>query len=75
MVGKLSAAAQIRTSHFGFRNITDYEAYIISIHEGYDAEDSIFNGYVYKINTLQYNIVIGSQCGNGCDFKHDIIEY
>ena len=50
----------------------DYEAYINAIDEGYDA---IFNGYIYKINTPQFNKVNRSQNGNGCDFKHEIIEY
>ena len=52
MVGKLSVGDQIRTTHIRFRNITDYEAYINSIDEGCDAEDAIFNGYIYKSNTL-----------------------
>ena len=75
MVGKLSVGDQIRMTHIRFRNITDYEAYIISIDEGYDGEDAIFNGYFYKINTPQINSVIRSQYGNGCDFKHEITEY
>ena len=29
----------------------DFEAYINSIDEGYDADDCIFNGYIYKIDT------------------------
>ena len=37
--------------------------------------DAIFNGYIYKFNTPQFNLVNRSQCGNGCDFKHEIFEY
>ena len=48
--------------------------YINAIDEGYDAEDAIFNDYVYKINTPQFNKVNRSQYGKGCDFKHEIIE-
>ena len=55
MVGRLKIGDQIRTNDNRFRNITDYEAYINSIDEGYDAEDAIFNGYIYKINTPQFN--------------------
>ena len=29
----------------------------------------------YKINTPQFSLVIRSQYGNGCDFKHEIIAY
>ena len=46
MVGKLSEGDQNRTTHIRFRIIADYEAYIISIDEGFDAKDSIFNGYI-----------------------------
>ena len=31
--------------------------FINSIDEGYDAEDAIFNGFIYKINTPQINLV------------------
>ena len=75
MVGNLKVGDQIRPTNFRFRNIDDYEAYINAIDEGHDAEDAIFNGYIYKINTFQFNKVDRSQCGNGCDFKHEIIEY
>ena len=53
----------------------DFKAYINAIGEGYDAEDGIFVGYIYKINTPQFNKVNRSQSGNACDFKHEIIEY
>ena len=55
MVGNLKVGDQIRQTIIGFRNMDDYESYISSIDEGYDAEDVIFNGHFYKINTLQFN--------------------
>ena len=75
MTGKLKIGDQFRETHTRFRNISDYEAYINSIDEGYDAEDAIFNGYIYEINTRQFKLVNRSQYGNGCDFKHEFIEY
>ena len=77
MVGNLKVGDQIRQTHIRFRKINDYEAYINSIDEGYDAEDSISNGYIYKINTPQFNKVNRSQYGNGCRCSFDkiIIEY
>ena len=48
MVGSLKVADQTRQTHNSFRNVTEYEVYIISIDEGYDAEDSFFNEYTYK---------------------------
>ena len=44
MVGNLKVGDQIRQTHTRFRNIADYEAYINSIDERYDAEDAFFKG-------------------------------
>ena len=74
MLGNISVGDRIRTTHIRFRIITDYEAYINSIDEGHDAENSIFNGYIYKNNTPQFTLVIRSQYGNACDFNHENIE-
>ena len=75
MVGNLKVGDQIRQTHIRFRNISDYEAYINAIDQDYESEDSIFKGYLYKIDTPQFNLVHRSQYGNVCDFKHEIIEY
>ena len=69
MVGSSKVGDQNHQTHIRFRNISNYEAYINSIDEGYDAKNVTFNGYIYKINTPQFNLVIRSQYGNGCDFK------
>ena len=75
MIGKLSIGDRLRTTHIRFRNITDYERYINAIDQDYDSDDTIFNGFIYKIDTPQFNLVNRSQYGNGCDFKHENIEY
>ena len=72
---EVSVGDQIREPHIRFRNFTDYEAYIKSIDDGYDAEDAIFVGYIYKTNTLQFKLVNRNLDGNGCDFKRKIIDY
>ena len=46
MVGNLKVGDQIRQTHIRFRNMDDFESYINSIDERYDAEDCIFNGYI-----------------------------
>ena len=74
MVGSLKVGDQIRQTRSRFRNIAEYEAYIISIDQDYDSEDAIFNGYLYKINTPPFDKVNRSQYGNSCDSKHEIIE-
>ena len=75
MVGNLKVGDQIRQTNIRIRNMDDFEAYIIAIDEGYDAEDAIFNSYIYKINTPQFNKVNRSQNGNGCRFDKIIVEY
>ena len=75
MVGNLKVGDQIRQTQIIFRNNDDYEAHINAIDEGFVAEVSIFNGYLYKIDTPHFNLVNRSQYGNGCDFKHEIIDY
>ena len=74
MVGTLKVGDQIRQTQTRSRKFTDNEAYFISLDEVYDAEDSFFNDFIYKIITLQFNLVKRSQYGNGCEFKHGIIE-
>ena len=75
MIGNLKVGDQIRQTHIRFRNTNYYEAYINSIDQDYDSEDAIFNGYIYKLNTPQFNKVNRSQYGNGCSFDKIIIEY
>ena len=52
-----------------------FETYFNAIDESYDAEDAIFNGYNYKLDTPQFKKVNRSQYGNGCDFKHENFDY
>ena len=75
MVGNLKVGDQVRQTHIRFTNFDDFEAYINAIDESYDAEDAIFNGYFHKLNTPQFDKTNRSQYGNGCDFKHEVIEY
>ena len=75
MDGDLKVGDQIRQTVTRFKNMDNFEAYINSIDQDYDSEDAIFNGYIYKLDTSQFNKINRSQYGNGCDFKHEIIEY
>ena len=74
MIGNLNVGNQIRKTHIRFRNIIDYEAYINAIDQDYDADDAIFKGYIYKIDTPQFNLVNRSQYGDGCSFDKIIVE-
>ena len=46
MLGNLKIGHQIRETCIRFRNINDYEAYINTINQYYDSEDTIFAGYI-----------------------------
>ena len=75
LIGNLKVNDQTKQIHIRYKNMDAFESYINKIDDGYDADDSIFNGYIYKIDTPIFNKVNRSQYGNGCDFKHEIIEY
>ena len=75
MVGNLSIIDQTRGTHIRFRNMDYFESNIIAIDEGSGGEDALFNGYIHKINTLQFNSVSRFQYGKSFDFQHQIIEY
>ena len=44
MVDKLSLEDQIRGTQVKFRNMDDFESYVIVIDGGYEAEDASFDG-------------------------------
>ena len=75
LVGILKVGDQVRQTHSRFKNMDSVESYINSIDVDYNADDCIFNGYIYKIDTPIFNKVKRSQYGNGCSFDKTIIEY
>ena len=71
LVGEIEQKTNIR-----FKNVDDFESYINAIYNsGYDSEDVIFTGWLYKLNTPEFKKVNRSQYGRGTDFKQDIVEY
>ena len=71
-VGKMSVGDQIKDTHITFRNFTDCESYMNAFDEGYVAEDAIFSGCIYKIESPQFNLVNRSQYCYGSGLKHEI---
>ena len=61
MDGDLKIGDQIRQTVTRFKNMDNFEGYINSIDRDYDSEDAIFNGYIYKLDTPQFNKVNRSQ--------------
>ena len=70
LVGEIEQKTNIR-----FKNVDDFENYINAIdNSGYDSDDVIFTGWLFKLNTREFKKVNRSQYGRGTDFKQDIVE-
>ena len=53
----------------------DFESFINAIDIDHDGEDVTFTGYVYKLNTTQFNVVTRSAYGRGTNYMQEIVEY
>ena len=58
-----------------FKNIEDFESYINAIDIDYDSEDVTFTGYLYKLDTPQFQVVKRSAYGRGTIYMQEIVEY
>ena len=59
-----------------FKNVKDFETYKnAKDNGGYDSDDAVFTGWLYKLNSPQFNKVYRSQYGRGIDSKQDIVGY
>ena len=75
IIGSLLVGEVEQKTNIRFKNV-DFENYINAIdNSGYDSEDVIFTGWLYKLNTPEVKKVNRSQYGRGTDFKQDIVEY
>ena len=71
LVGEVEQKTNIR-----FKIVDDFESYINATdNSGYDSEDAIFTGWLYKLNTPEFKKVNRSQYGRGTDLKQDFVEY
>ena len=59
-------------TNFTFRNMDDFESYINAIDFDYDSGVLTFTGYVYKLNTPQFNVVNGSAYAEGTNYGQEI---
>ena len=75
MVGTLVIGNNLRNTHFRFTKTNEYEAHSKSIDQGYDSVDSLFNGFIYILKTPELNRVNRKEYENGCDFKHEFVEF
>ena len=58
-----------------YRNMDDFESNLNAIDIDYDSEDVTFTGYIYKLNTPQFNVVRRSAYGRGTNYMQKIVEY
>ena len=76
LIGSMLIGEGEEKTNIRFKNVDDFENYINAIDNiGYDSEDVIFTGWLYKLNTPEFKKVNRSQFGRGKDFKQDIVEY
>ena len=52
----------------GFKKMDSFEKNINKIDVDYDIEDATFTGYLFKTNTLQFNVVRRSAYGKGTSY-------
>ena len=52
-----------------------FESYINAIDIDYDSEDVTFTGYIYKLNTPQFNVVRRSAYRRGTNCMQETVEY
>ena len=57
------------------KNMDDFESYINAIDIDYDSEAVTFTGYVYNLNTPQFNVVKRIAHAKGTNYMHEIVEY
>ena len=76
MIGSILIGEIEQKTNVRFKNVDDFETYINAIDNGgYDSDDVIFTGWLYKLNTLEFKKVKRSQYGRRTDFKQDIVKY
>ena len=76
LIGSMLVGEIERKTNIRFKNVDDFESYINAIdNSGYDSDDVIFTGWLYKLNTPEFKKVNRSHYGRGTAFKQDIVEY
>ena len=74
MIGDSDIQEHKQTLAKRFQNFEQYESVINTFHMDYDADDTIFTGYIYKLNAPEFNKVKRSEYGKRTDFEQDIVQ-
>ena len=70
IIGPIEHKTNIR-----FKNLDDFESFINAIDIDYDSENVTFIGYVYKLNTTQFNVVKRGLYAKCTNYMQEIIEH
>ena len=70
IIGTIEHKTNIR-----YKNMDDFESYLNAIVTDYDSEDVTFTGYVYKLDTPQFNVVKRSVYAKSTKYMQEIVEY
>ena len=70
IIGPIEHKTNIR-----FKKMYDFGSYINAIDNDYDSEDVTFTGYVYKLNTPQFNVVRRSAYCRCTNYMQKIVEH
>ena len=70
IIGSIEHKTNIR-----FKIMDDFESYINAIDIDYDSDDATFTGYIFKLNTRQFNVVKRSPYGKSTNYMQEIVEY
>ena len=63
------------TTNIRFKSMDDIESFINAMDIDYDSEEATFNGYVYKLNTAEFNVVKRSAHIKDAKYMQEIVEY
>ena len=59
-----------------FKHFVVFETYVNAVDKsGYESDDVTFTGWLYEVNTPEFNKVNRSRYGKGTNFEQDIVEY
>ena len=84
LYGKMTIEPIELETNIRFKNLDDFKKYIYNIDYtidyytidiDYDSEDVFFTGYLYKLDTPQFNVVRRSAYGIGTSYMREIVEF
>ena len=73
-IGDIFFGEHKRSTDMRFKNAKAHGTFFTKVDMDADADDSIFTGYIYNLNTLQFYGVNGPENGKRAGYKKDIVD-